>query len=108
MVFFGTSTYSAEEAMDMMEEKGIKADALRLRAFPFDKKFEDFVANHKQVFVIEQNRDAQLRSMIMMELDTNPNKLISVLNYDGKPITANNIFGQISKVVSSKSQVARQ
>mgnify|MGYP000890141249 CR=1 FL=1 len=97
IIFFGTSTYSSEEAMDMLEEKGIYVDALRLRAFPFDKAFEDFVANHKQLFIIEQNRDAQLKSLMMIELGVDAKKLHSVLNFDGMPITANFIFGEIEK-----------
>lgn len=97
LVFFGTSTYSAEEAMDKFAEKGIHMDAIRLRGFPFDQTFEDFVKSHKQIFVIEQNRDAQLRSLMMIELGTEASKLYSVLNYDGMPITADNIVMQIGK-----------
>ena len=97
LVFFGTSTYSAEEAMDKFAEKGIHMDAIRLRGFPFDQAFEDFVKSHKQIFVIEQNRDAQLRSLMMIELGTDASKLQSVLNYDGMPITADNIIMQIEK-----------
>jgi 2-oxoglutarate/2-oxoacid ferredoxin oxidoreductase subunit alpha len=99
VIFFGTSTYSAEEALEQFEAKGIHIDALRLRGFPFDKGFEDFVKSHKQIFVIEQNRDAQLRSVMMIELGTEATKLYSVLNYDGMPITADNIVGQIGKVL---------
>lgn len=97
VIFFGTSTYSAEEALYHFEAKGIHLDALRLRGFPFDKSFEDFVQSHKQIFVIEQNRDAQLRSLMMIELGAEASKLHSVLNYDGMPITADNIVGQIEK-----------
>lgn len=104
IIFFGTSTYSAEEAMDKLAEKGIHVDALRLRGFPFDKGFEDFVTSHKQIFVIEQNRDAQLKSLMMIELGTEASKLHSVLNFDGMPITADFIFNQIAS--SFKTQVA--
>ncbi len=104
IIFFGTSTYSAEEAMDKLAEKGIYVDALRLRGFPFDSVFEDFVKSHKQIFVIEQNRDAQLKSLMMIELGTEPSKLHSVLNFDGMPITADFIFNQITGSV--KTQVA--
>jgi 2-oxoglutarate ferredoxin oxidoreductase subunit alpha len=103
IIFFGTSTYSAEEAMDKLAEKNIHVDALRLRGFPFDKGFEDFVSSHKQIFVIEQNRDAQLKSLMMIELGTEPSKLHSVLNFDGMPITADFIFGEIAS--SFKVQV---
>ena len=95
VIFFGTSIYSAEEAIEMLEEEGIYLDAMRPRAFPFGKEFCDFIDSHDRVFVIEQNRDAQFRSLMMIELDTDPAKLVSVLNYDGMPITADNIFRQI-------------
>ena len=104
IIFFGTSTYSAEEAMDKLAEKNIYVDALRLRGFPFDKAFEEFVSSHKQIFVIEQNRDAQLKSLMMIELGTEASRLHSVLNFDGMPITADFIFNQIA--ASFKTQAS--
>ncbi len=95
VIYFGTSTYSAMEALDLLEAAGIHLDAIRPRAFPFGKAFRDFVDSHERIFVIEQNRDAQFRSLIMIELGTDASKLISVLNYDGMPITADNIYRQI-------------
>ena len=95
VVFFGTSTYAAEEAIELLSEEGIQLDAMRVRAFPFGKAFRDFVESHERIFVIEQNRDAQFRSLMMIELGVNPAKIVSVLNYDGMPITADNIFRQI-------------
>jgi 2-oxoglutarate ferredoxin oxidoreductase subunit alpha len=70
---------------------------MRPKAFPFNKAFNDFVNSHKKVFVIEQNRDAQFKSLMMIELGINADKLISVLNYDGMPITADNILNQIKE-----------
>jgi 2-oxoglutarate ferredoxin oxidoreductase subunit alpha len=87
VIFFGTSTDSAEEALDLLADEGIHLDAMRPRAFPFGKSFQDFVDSHDRIFVIEQNRDAQFRSLMMIELGIDPSKLISVLNYDGMPIT---------------------
>jgi 2-oxoglutarate ferredoxin oxidoreductase subunit alpha len=95
VVFFGTSVYAAGEAIDMLKEKGITLDAVRVRAFPFAAAFEEFVDSHEKVFVIEQNRDAQFRSLMMIEFDADPAKTISVLNYDGTPITADTIYKQI-------------
>ena len=95
VIFFGTSTYAAKEAVELLKEEGIELDAMRPRAFPFGKAFVDFIEAHKKVFVIEQNRDAQFKSLIMIELGVNADKLISVLNYDGTPITADFIFNQI-------------
>lgn len=95
VIFFGTSTDSALEALEMLDADGIHLDAMRPRAFPFGKAFRDFVDAHERIFVIEQNRDAQFRSLMMIELGTDAAKLISVLNYDGMPITADNIHRQV-------------
>ena len=100
LIFFGTSTYSAEEAMDDMEVAGTIFDAIRLRSFPFNKTVEDFIHSHEMVFIIEQNRDAQMRSLLINELNVNPQKMISVLNYDGMPITAQFISTRINKTLS--------
>lgn len=95
VIFFGTSTFAAEEALEMLAADGIDLDAMRARGFPFSKSFCKFVEDHERIFVIEQNRDAQFKSLMMIELGVNPAKLVSVLNYDGTPITADNIYGQI-------------
>ncbi len=96
LLFFGTSQYAVEESMDLLKEKKINTDAIRVRAFPFNETVEEFIKTHKKVFVIEQNRDAQMKSLLMIELGIDPAKLISVLNYDGMPITANHIVTEIS------------
>jgi 2-oxoglutarate ferredoxin oxidoreductase subunit alpha len=96
LIFFGTSRYAAEEALDIMRADGLKIDAMRLKAFPFCQEVEDFIDAHKQVFVVEQNRDAQMRTLLINELEVNPKKLIRVLNFDGTPITADLIIQPIS------------
>jgi 2-oxoglutarate/2-oxoacid ferredoxin oxidoreductase subunit alpha len=100
LIFFGTSTFSAIEAMDQLQESGIKTDAMRLRAFPFNEEVNDFIRQHEKVFVIEQNRDAQMRGLLILELGIVPDKLIPVLNYNGMPITADFISRQISSHLS--------
>ncbi len=97
VVFFGTSQYAAEEAIELLKAEGIEMDALRIKSFPFNQTVVDFVNDHDHVFVIEQNRDAQMRSLMMIEFSANPAKLVSVLNYDGMPITADNILKQVSQ-----------
>lgn len=97
LIFYGTSQYAAEEAIELLEQQGITLDALRIKAFPFTNAVEDFINAHERIFVIDQNRDAQMRSLLMIELDADPAKLISVLNYDGMPITADNIMKQVAK-----------
>lgn len=96
VLFFGTSQFAAEEALDILKENNTSMDAIRIKSFPFNKDVEDFINTHDKIYVIEQNRDAQLKSLLMIELGVNPEKLISVLNYDGTPITADEILNQIS------------
>jgi 2-oxoglutarate/2-oxoacid ferredoxin oxidoreductase subunit alpha len=104
MLFFGTSMFSSEEAMDLLLAEGKTFDAICLKSFPFDHRVKAFIDTHDKVFVIEQNRDAQMKSLLMIELGINPEKLISVLNYDGMPITADYIYKEISSAFSSTSQ----
>jgi 2-oxoglutarate ferredoxin oxidoreductase subunit alpha len=102
VLFFGTSTYAAAEAIELLKQEQITLDAMRVKAFPFCKAFIDFIDSHEKVFVIEQNRDAQFKSLMMIELGANPEKLVSVLNYDGTPITADNILKQIKANLPEK------
>lgn len=97
LIFFGTSTYATLEAIDLLKEQGIFVDAMRIKAFPFSQSVEDFIAAHDTVFVVEQNRDAQMRMLLVNELEINPKKLIKVLYYDGFPLTADFIAGEIRK-----------
>lgn len=105
ILFFGTSTYAALEAMDTLKEHKIMVDAMRLKAFPFNKAVEQFIAEHETIYVIEQNRDAQMKSLLMIELGVNPAKLVSILNYDGTPITAEVILRQVSPKFGSDSHI---
>lgn len=95
VLFFGTSEYSAEEAIDLLRIEGVFLDAIRIKSFPFNETVEEFIHSHEKVFVVEQNRDAQMKSLIMIELGINPEKLVSVLNYDGLPITADHIANSV-------------
>lgn len=95
VLYFGTSEASSREAVDYLAQEGIALDAMRVRAFPFNQEVEDFIDQHERVFVIEQNRDAQLRTLLMAEFELGPDKLKSVLCFDGTPISARNIRKQI-------------
>ncbi len=97
VLFFGTTTYAALEAIDLMKKEGILLDAMRIKALPFNQSVADFIAAHDEVFVIEQNRDAQFRSLLINELEINPKQLTPILNYDGMPITADMIMQHIKK-----------
>jgi 2-oxoglutarate ferredoxin oxidoreductase subunit alpha len=81
--------------MEMLSEQGTVLDGMLLRAFPFNQAVIDFMQSHDAVFVVEQNRDAQMKSLLMIELGLSPHTLVSVLNYDGMPITAQYISQQV-------------
>jgi 2-oxoglutarate ferredoxin oxidoreductase subunit alpha len=100
VLYFGSTTPSMLEALEMLEGHGRHLDALRLRAFPFSDEVYDFVAAHERVFVVEQNRDGQLRTLLMNEGEIDPAKLAPVLHYDGTPITARFIAGEIGQLLA--------
>jgi 2-oxoglutarate/2-oxoacid ferredoxin oxidoreductase subunit alpha len=77
-----------DEAIGMLEARGHQLDRMRLRAFPFHSSVSSFIAAHDFVYVVEQNRDSQLRSLIVNELSIDPVRLVPILHYDGTPITA--------------------
>jgi 2-oxoglutarate ferredoxin oxidoreductase subunit alpha len=95
-IYFGSTGPVMDETLVALAAQGIQVDTLRVRAFPFHDSVADFIGEHEQVFVVEQNRDAQLRSMLVNELVVDPAKLIPVLHYDGTPITARFIAREIS------------
>jgi 2-oxoglutarate ferredoxin oxidoreductase subunit alpha len=86
IVAFGSTHGAVIEALDRLEDEGIHADYMRLRAFPFSEEVEAFLAEHDTIFVVEQNRDAQMRSLLMLETGTAAGKMVSVLHYNGLPI----------------------
>jgi 2-oxoglutarate ferredoxin oxidoreductase subunit alpha len=84
------------EAYEDLQKQGILVDTLRIRAFPFSAAVDKFIAAHETIFVVEQNRDAQLRTLITTEQEVNPAKLEPILHYDGTPITARFIIEAIA------------
>src|SRR6266513_1478244 len=100
-VYYGSTSPAMHEALEALAEKGIFVNALRVRAFPFQDEIFDFVQSHSKVFVVEQNRDAQLKTLLVNDAGINPASLISVLHYDGTPITARFIQKEIAEIVSA-------
>ena len=94
-IYYGSTGPAMDETLATLAVQGIHVDTLRVRAFPFHDAVAEFIVAHEQVFVIEQNRDAQLRSLLVNELVVDPAKLMPVLHYDGTPITARFIIGEI-------------
>ena len=99
-IFYGSTGPAMQEAIDALAEQGIYINALRVRAFPFQNEIADFIASHSKVFVLEQNFDGQLTTLLVNEAGVNPASLIPVLHYDGTPITARFITQEIAERVS--------
>jgi len=104
-IFYGSSAPAMYEALDVLSSRGIHINALRVRGFPFQDEIADFVASHPWVFVVEQNRDAQLKTLLVNEAKVNPTRLLSILHYDGTPITARYIVEQISQHAAARTVV---
>jgi 2-oxoglutarate/2-oxoacid ferredoxin oxidoreductase subunit alpha len=88
LVSIGSCDGAIREAMDVLKTHGVGVDYMRVRAFPFSEDVERFLAAHKTIFVIEQNRDAQFRSLLTLETPVEKSKLRSLLHYDGLPISS--------------------
>jgi len=88
VIYYGSTAPAMDEAIAMLDARGQELNRMRVRAFPFHSSVSSFIADHDFVFVVEQNRDAQLRTLIMNELSIDPVRLVPVLHYDGTPITA--------------------
>jgi 2-oxoglutarate ferredoxin oxidoreductase subunit alpha len=97
VIYFGSTSPAMAEALDDLAQDDVHIDALRLRAFPFPQSVPEFIAAHDIVFVVEQNRDAQMRSMLVNELGIDPARLSRVLHFDGTPINARFIAAAIRK-----------
>ncbi len=100
-IYFGSTSPSMLEALESLALKSIFINALRIRSFPFQDEIFDFVQSHSKVFVIEQNRDAQMKTLLVNDAGINPASLISILHYDGTPITARFITQEIAQVVAA-------
>ena len=102
VIHYGSTSAAMNEASTLLEAQGIHADSLRVRGFPFADAVLDFVNEHEQVFVVEQNESAQLRTLLIDEGEFSPKKLIRVLHYDGTPITARFISGKIAAALTER------
>jgi 2-oxoglutarate/2-oxoacid ferredoxin oxidoreductase subunit alpha len=101
VIYYGSTSPAMNEADEILGEQGIALDLLRVRGFPFHNEVREFIAAHDKVFVVEQNRDAQLRMLLVNELDVDPAKLIRILHYDGTPITARFIAAAIADQIDA-------
>ena len=107
MIAYGSSDGAVNEALDRLAEAGIHIDYLRVRAFPFGDEVAAFLERHETVFVVEQNRDAQLRALLLVELGREAgvaaDKLVPVLHYDGMPIPSRCVEDAVRERVSEEA-----
>jgi len=108
VVSVGSCDGAIREALDVLKQRGIALDYLRVRAFPFSEDVEKFLAAHQLLFVVEQNRDAQLRALLTLETAVDKQKLRSLLHYNGLPISSHFIVaGVLAELQPGKSAAAR-
>ncbi len=103
VIYFGSTSPAMHEALDALKQVGIHLDAMRLRAFPFPESVARFIDAHERVYVVEQNRDAQMHALLVNELDIDPARMVRVLHYDGTPITARFITSAITQHVHASA-----
>lgn len=101
VIYYGSTGPAMHEALGLFERQGRRLDALRIRAFPFSSEVDDFLASHDRIFVVEQNRDAQLRTLLMSENGGDPDRLVPILHFDGTPITARFIVSSITSLMDA-------
>ena len=101
VIYYGSTGPAMHEALGLFERQGRRLDALRIRAFPFSSEVDDFLASHDRIFVVEQNRDAQLRTLLMAENGGDPDRLVPILHFDGTPITARFIVSSITSLMDA-------
>ena len=102
--FFGSTSASAIEALDRLEESGIAVNSMRIKAFPFQAEVFDFISEHELVFAIEQNRDCQMQILLAGECLVAPGKMMPVTNFNGLPITARMITNQVHTTLLAREQ----
>jgi 2-oxoglutarate ferredoxin oxidoreductase subunit alpha len=95
IIYFGTTALPMQEALDLLADDGIHLDRMRIRAVPFSEEVYRFIADHDICFVVEQNRDAQMRTLLVNEGDLDPAKLVPVRYYGGLSISADTIYEQV-------------
>jgi 2-oxoglutarate ferredoxin oxidoreductase subunit alpha len=104
IITIGGCDPAVREAVDLLAVRGIAADYMRIRGFPFDERVEEFIKRYNFCFVVEQNRDAQLRSLLVLETSATKDRLRSVLSYGGFPLSARHVVEPIVSQVPPELQ----
>jgi len=105
IINFGSTTKAINEALNHLSNKGIGINHMRIRAFPFSSKIDEFINKHDIVFIVEQNRDGQIKKLLVNEIDVISSKLLSILNYDGMPLTAQFLINKINEYIEEDTNI---
>jgi len=92
---FGSCDGAVKEALVNLKDQNVGLNYCRVKAFPFSESVIDFIDKHERVYVVEQNRDAQLKSLLILDAGANQEKLVSMLHYDGMPVNANFVIERV-------------
>lgn len=106
LLYFGANAAAVGEGIDLLRDTGQVVNSMRIRAFPFSEKVREFIDDHEYVFVIEQNRDAQMRSLLLTEFGCSSEKLIPALSFDGMPMTATFVHDAVRNGLAQVRQAA--
>jgi 2-oxoglutarate ferredoxin oxidoreductase subunit alpha len=106
IINFGSTDPAVREALALMAREGYGVNHMRLRAFPFSSEVRAFIDRHDFLFVVEQNRDAQMRHLLIAEAGVPAEKLMAVVNYDGLPLTAGFVVDAVLGVLQHDSRIA--
>ncbi|MCG2634910.1 MAG: 2-oxoacid:acceptor oxidoreductase subunit alpha [Gammaproteobacteria bacterium] len=105
LIYYGSAAPAVLEGVDLLAEQGALIDTLRLRGFPFGEEVEAFIESHEAVIVLDMNRDGQMRSLLINELNVDPARLLSITCYDGMPVTAAELVTRISEEVGATTTI---
>ena len=100
IVSIGSCDAAVREALDILARGGTEVNYLRVRGFPFNREVEEFVERHEHLFVVEQNRDAQLKALLLLETNVERRKLTSILHYGGMPMDSRCIVSGINEALA--------
>jgi 2-oxoglutarate/2-oxoacid ferredoxin oxidoreductase subunit alpha len=104
LVAYGSSDSAVHEALEILKARGVAVNYMRVRSFPFNEDVEKFLDQHKIIFVVEQNRDAQMRSLLTIETRVDKAKLRSLLHYSGLPISSEFIVKGVLSEIEPKTR----
>jgi len=100
IITIGSGDGACTEALDRLAQKNVELNYCRIKAFPFSDEVSEFIEQHEVVYVVEQNRDAQLRTLLINDIEADQTKLVPLLHYDGMPINSEFVVDRVLEEVA--------